>query len=191
MFLKHQWRNGLRRCYRSRQFLHIWAGCHAVSVMQAHSGSIHGITMRVITKHAWRCPSHMCQRIPSRMIMNPNACACDILPATAPLALDTEPSLAPPPPPTPAAVTCPPSELATKGWELCSWQLSSPATVPKGSVDLAGIPDMDVCTSSLLYCWVFCRLSAYTRLATQQGHHQHLLLLQQFVVMYAPKLLGL
>jgi hypothetical protein len=152
VFLKHRWRNGVRRCYRSKTFLHLIAGCHTVSVMHAHSGSTHGITLQLITKHAWRCPSRMRQRVPTRIIMNPNACSCDILPATAPLELDTEPLPAPPPPPTPAGISCPPSQLATKGWELCSWQLSSPPTVPPGAVDLAGVPDMQVRYNTSIVC---------------------------------------
>ena len=144
VFVKKRWSQGMRRCYRSRTFLHLTAGCHAISVMHAHSGSIHGITMQLTTKHAWRCPSRMCQRIPPRMIMHPDACSCDVLPATEPLALESLPPPAPSPPPSPEAVKCPPSDLAAMGWELCSWQLKSPPTVPESAVDLAGVEGMDV-----------------------------------------------
>ena len=144
VFLKKRWRRGKRRCYRSRKFLHLTAGCHAVSVMHAHSGSVHGITLQLTTKHAWRCPSRMCQRVPPRMIMHPDACGCDILPATEPLALESGPLPTPPPPAILPTSNCPPTELALRGWELCSWQLSSPPAVPSGATDLAGVDGMDV-----------------------------------------------
>jgi hypothetical protein len=39
--------NSERRCWRSARFLRLNAGCHHFSVMHAHSGGEHGITLRV------------------------------------------------------------------------------------------------------------------------------------------------
>lgn len=151
VFLKRRRGRGRRRCWRSRRFLHLSAGCHRMSVMHAHSGGTHGISLRLIAKHTWRCPAHVCRRIPERVILHPLACGCDVLPAVEPeeIASAPPPALPPPPPPPSIPSTCPPAVLATMGWELCTWQLATPPEVPHRVADLLTVPGMSVCSSCM------------------------------------------
>lgn len=146
MLWKRRRSRGGRRCWRSRRFVHLTAGCHHTTVTHAHSGGTHGISLRLITKHAWRCPRHLCRRIPERFVLHPSACGCDTLPDVEPESLAAAPPPSPPPAPPPPSVpaTCPPAALATMGWELCTWQLAKPLRVGKDVVELSTVPEMRV-----------------------------------------------
>lgn len=47
VYMKKKRGSSERRCWRSARFLRLKAGCHHVSIMHAHSGGEHGITLRV------------------------------------------------------------------------------------------------------------------------------------------------
>eukprot|EP00892_Ulva_mutabilis_P011280 jgi/Ulvmu1/8524/UM044_0058.1 len=133
-----------RRCWRSRRFVHLSAGCHHTVITHAHSAGTHGISLRLMTKHAWHCPAHLCRRIPKRFALHPFACGCEALPPTEPesLALTPPPAAPPPPPPPSIPETCPPASLATMGWEVCTWQSSNALSVGKDVKELSTVPGM-------------------------------------------------
>lgn len=110
--------------------------------MHAHSGGEHGITLRVRTRHSWRCARG--GRVPRRFITNPRACQCGDLPPDVPLELDAPPDPPPPPPPT-----CPPTEVSNQGWELCAWKLDRKPQVPAQAQDLEGIVGLNVRSTTL------------------------------------------
>jgi hypothetical protein len=116
--------------------------------MHAHSGGPHGITLRIKTKHSWRCSQDAGERAPARLAMHPAGCQCGQLPPSRPLELDRPP---PPPPPMTATqvLTCPPPEHNSAGWEVCTWPLTRPPIVPATALDLEGIVGLDVRSSSL------------------------------------------
>lgn len=164
---------GHRRCWQSRRFVHLPAGCHRTTVMHAHSGGTHGISLRVIAKHTWRCPAHLLRRIPERLVLHPLACGCDTLPAIEPEVLEAAPPPAAPPPPPPPSIpsTCPPPELTTMGWELCTWQLTTPPAVPQGANDLSTIPSMSVRPILMIVCMDRMHAALWTDLYSLRGIH--------------------
>jgi hypothetical protein len=154
VFLKQHNSGAQRRCWRSLQFLRIKPGCHHFSIMQAHSGGPHGITLRMQSKHSWKCAKLSTQRIPARYITHPQACACAVLPPDNPVKLDPRPS-SPPPTTTQLPATCPTSNFNAQGWEVCAWKLASRLSVPPAALDLEGVPGLDVRLSVLCGCCPF------------------------------------
>lgn len=147
VFLKQPSGNGRRQCWRSKRFLRLRAGCHHVSVTHAHTGGPHGITLRVQTKHAWKCARSATQRIPVAHVQHPRGCACDDLPPDSPIDIDPMPSPPPPPATSNELDSCPPAGLQTPGWLLCAWDTpfrDRKWDVPRGAVDLEGIAGLDV-----------------------------------------------
>jgi hypothetical protein len=148
-FRPRQQSSTLGRCWKSASYLRMAPGCHHFSVMHAHSGGLHGITLRINTKHSWRCSQDAGERIASRLVLHPLACQCDELPSNSPLDLERPPS--PPPPMTPTqSQTCPPAEHNLAGWEVCVWMLTHVPSIPATAKDLEGIVGLDVCSAVLV-----------------------------------------
>lgn len=133
-----------RRCFRNSRYIALSAGCHHFSVMHAHAGGRHGVTLRLQTRHNWKCAKHNVQRIPSRFIRHPLKCDCSDLPPDRPLELDPVP-----------IEHCPTGEFGKPGWELCAWPISGDPSSVAGATDLEGNQFLDVCSvSQALRVWL-------------------------------------